>query len=98
MGVDGVERGTLVALYPYGGCGSCERCATGNETLCRDARLDGVNAPGILQSHFLAWARDAVAVPAPIGARMAAIAPTLAVAWHVLVCRGGFARGETAAI
>jgi D-arabinose 1-dehydrogenase-like Zn-dependent alcohol dehydrogenase len=97
-GVDDVPIGQLVSLYPYGGCGACERCATGNETLCRDARLDGVNSPGMLQSYFSAWARDAFAVPESVGARMATLAPTLAVAWHVLVCRGGLKPGETVAI
>jgi D-arabinose 1-dehydrogenase-like Zn-dependent alcohol dehydrogenase len=97
-GADNLERGQLVTLYPYGGCGACERCATGNETPCREARLDGVNAPGMLQSYFLARARDAVPVPARIGARMAALAPTVAVAWHVLVCRGGLRPGDTVAV
>ena len=50
-GVEDLEPGRLVALYPYGGCGSCDRCAAGNETLCRGARLDGVNAPGVFTSQ-----------------------------------------------
>ncbi len=97
-GVDVLRRGELVSLYPYGGCGSCERCAAGNETLCREARLDGVNAPGMFQSYFTAWARDAVVVPTSVSSRMAALASTVAVAWHVLVCRGGLKSGETVAI
>jgi D-arabinose 1-dehydrogenase-like Zn-dependent alcohol dehydrogenase len=96
--VEGLELGQLVALYPYGGCGDCERCATGNETLCRRARLDGVNAPGTFQAYFAADARDAFAAPATLTASMAALGSTMAVAWHVLVCRGGLRRGETVAI
>ena len=93
-GVEGLEPGRLVALYPYGGCGSCARCAAGNETLCRAARLDGVNAPGMFTSQYTALARDAVAVPDGIGSQMAALASVVAVAWHVLVCRGGLQRGR----
>jgi D-arabinose 1-dehydrogenase-like Zn-dependent alcohol dehydrogenase len=50
-GADGLTPGQLVALYPYGGCGNCARCTAGNETLCRRARLDGVNAPGMLKAR-----------------------------------------------
>jgi D-arabinose 1-dehydrogenase-like Zn-dependent alcohol dehydrogenase len=97
-GVDGVAVGDTVALYPYGGCGECAACASGNETLCRNARLDGVNSPGCCQSHFAAEARDAFAVPSPLTAKAAVLAPALAVAWHVLVCRGQLQAGETVAI
>lgn len=97
-GVDGVAVGDTVALYPYGGCGACAACASGNETLCASARLDGVNSPGCCQSQFTAAARDAFAVPAPVTAEAAVLAPTLAVAWHVLVCRGQLQAGETVAI
>jgi zinc-binding alcohol dehydrogenase/oxidoreductase len=97
-GVRGLRPGQLVALYPYGGCGGCEGCASGNETLCRTARLDGVNAPGTFQSRFAAVARDAYPAPAPLTPQAAVLAPTLAVAWHVLVCRGGLQPGETVAV
>jgi len=97
-GVDDVKLGEMVGLYPYGGCGSCERCESGNETLCRQARLDGVNAPGMYQSHYLALARDAFAAPPSVSAPMAALGSVVAVAWHVLVCRGGLQAGETVAI
>ena len=49
-------------------------------------------------SQYTALARDAVAVPDGIGSQMAALASVVAVAWHVLVCRGGLQRGETVAI
>lgn len=97
-GVDAPRIGELVGLYPYGGCGACERCATGNETLCRHARLDGVNAPGMYRSHYAALARDAFAAGDTLSPRMAALASVVAVAWHVLVCRGGLEQGETVAI
>jgi zinc-binding alcohol dehydrogenase/oxidoreductase len=97
-GVEQLRVGQVVALYPYGGCGDCERCATGNETMCRQARLDGVNSPGTFQAYFDAEERDAFAVPAGISSSKAALASTLAVAWHVLICRGGLRRGETVAV
>jgi D-arabinose 1-dehydrogenase-like Zn-dependent alcohol dehydrogenase len=97
-GIQSVAVGDTVALYPYGGCGECAACASGNETLCRNARLDGVNSPGCCQSHFTAAARDAFLVPTPVTAEAAVLAPTLAVAWHVLVCRGQLQAGETVAI
>lgn len=94
----GLEPGRLVAVYPYGGCGACERCATGNETLCREARLDGVNAPGMFQTHYAPLVRDAYPVPPSVSAPMACTASVVVVAWHVLVCRGGLREGETVAI
>ena len=90
--------GQLVAIYPYGGCGECTRCAEGNETLCHQARLDGVNAPGMFRSHYLARAADAFPVPTDLSPETAAVASAMAVAWHVLVCRGGLRAGETVAI
>jgi D-arabinose 1-dehydrogenase-like Zn-dependent alcohol dehydrogenase len=94
----GLASGQLVALYPYGGCGECERCAAGNETLCRRARLDGVNARGMFQRHYVARAADAFPVPRNLSAQAAAVVSAMAVAWHVLICRGGLRRGETVAI
>jgi D-arabinose 1-dehydrogenase-like Zn-dependent alcohol dehydrogenase len=94
----GLTLGQLVALYPYGGCGHCDRCDAGNETLCHRARLDGVNAPGMFRSHYLARAADAFPAPTGLGSRAAALGSAMAVAWHVLVCRGGLRRGETVAI
>ena len=46
-GVDGVEVGTRVAVYPVIACGVCDFCLAGAaENYCRDSRLFGVQTPG----------------------------------------------------
>ena len=46
-GVDGVEVGARVAIYPVIACGVCDFCLAGAaENYCRDSRLFGVQTPG----------------------------------------------------
>jgi D-arabinose 1-dehydrogenase-like Zn-dependent alcohol dehydrogenase len=45
--------GGLYAVYPWAGCGACDRCARGDEHLCDDSRHIGVNRDGGFASHVL---------------------------------------------
>ena len=63
-GVDAVSLGDRVALPWFGhGCGSCQYCVDGRETLCESQRNTGYSVNGALGEYAVADARYVVAVP-----------------------------------
>jgi len=49
----GLDRSTVYAVYPWCGCGSCERCRNGQEHLCDAPRQLGITVDGGYASHVL---------------------------------------------
>ena len=96
--VFGFEKGDRVAVYPYSGCESCTSCQAGNPTMCRAARITGVNASGLFREEVIVRASDVYLIQKNVPSDMAAVVSTVAVAWHVLVCRGRLRKGESVAI
>ena len=45
--------GTTVAVYPWIGCGTCQRCRAGDEHLCHKQYHLGINVDGGFASHVL---------------------------------------------
>ncbi|GAA2753959.1 alcohol dehydrogenase AdhP [Amnibacterium kyonggiense] len=70
--VEGVQLGDRVALPWFGyGCGHCQYCVDGRETLCESQRNTGYSVDGALREFAVADARYVVRVPdgiAPIDA------------------------------
>lgn len=50
---EGAAPGTVVAVYPWIGCGQCAACQRGEENICAEPRFLGVNADGGFASHVL---------------------------------------------
>jgi len=96
--VSGLEEGDRVAIYPYSGCESCVSCQAGNPTMCRSAKIIGVNSPGLFREAVIVRANDVHVMAKNVSATLAATVSTVAVAWHVLVCRGRLRKGESVAI
>lgn len=48
-----VDRGKSYVVYPWCGCGTCERCRKGDEHLCDAPRQLGINVDGGYASHVL---------------------------------------------
>jgi len=48
-----IDRGTFYVVYPWCGCGKCERCSKGHEHLCDAPRQLGINIDGGYASHVL---------------------------------------------
>lgn len=93
-GVTGFELGTLVAVQPVETCGSCARCRTGHEHLCRKAAFHGYNRPGGGLSDLTVVRADMVhPVPDSVNAMRAALIEPLAVA-HRAVRRASVAAGD----
>jgi len=48
-----LDRNAFYAVYPWCGCGSCERCCKGQEHLCDAPRQLGITVDGGYASHVL---------------------------------------------
>lgn len=66
-GVEGVEtlkKGDRVSIaWFFEGCGHCEYCTTGRETLCRSVKNAGYSVDGGMSDYALVTADYAVKVP-----------------------------------
>lgn len=91
-GVTGWQTGAHVAVEPMRGCGRCAECQRGMYSICRDARLHGVQLPGGLAEFLVVPADRVHAVPAGLEWSLAALAEPMAVVVHALA-RGGLVRG-----
>jgi D-arabinose 1-dehydrogenase-like Zn-dependent alcohol dehydrogenase len=49
----GLDKETFYVVYPWCGCGQCERCRAGEEHLCDAPRQLGINLDGGYASHVL---------------------------------------------
>jgi propanol-preferring alcohol dehydrogenase len=63
-GVTALKVGDRVSIaWFYGGCGHCEYCLTGRETLCRNVRNSGFTVDGAMAQQVIVDANYAVKVP-----------------------------------
>ncbi|KRL27253.1 alcohol dehydrogenase [Limosilactobacillus frumenti DSM 13145] len=64
-GVTSLKLGDRVSIaWFYSGCGHCEYCVTGNESLCRHALNSGYTVDGAMAEYCIVKANYAVKVPA----------------------------------
>jgi (R,R)-butanediol dehydrogenase / meso-butanediol dehydrogenase / diacetyl reductase len=97
-GVADVQLGSLVAVEPLRTCGVCRWCRSGDRNLCNVLAFHGLSTGGGGLAEFTVVPREMVhVVPKGIGARDAAMAEPLAVAWHA-VDRSGLASGDLAVV
>lgn len=92
-GVTGVASGTRVAVEPMRGCGACASCRRGQYSICRSARLHGVQLPGGLAEYIVVPADRVHRLPADLDPQFAALAEPMAVVVHALV-RGKLSVGQ----
>ena len=74
--VDGDDR--LFVVFPLEGCGKCEACAKGQENLCVDRRLLGLDRPGTFAQEVTVPTSSLLAVPDGLSADLAALTEPLA--------------------
>jgi len=98
-GVTGFEPGQAVCLDPSLGCGCCEFCLRGEESLCVSFKLLGEGADGTCADYLaLPW-ENVHPVPEGMGCEEAAAFPlTFVTAWRMLVSRVRAVPGETVLI
>jgi threonine dehydrogenase-like Zn-dependent dehydrogenase len=76
--VVGAVDGEPFILYPLVGCGSCERCAVGEDNLCASWRLVGMHRPGVFAEKLAVPRSMLVRVPPGLDPRRAVLAEPLA--------------------
>jgi NADPH:quinone reductase-like Zn-dependent oxidoreductase len=94
-GVDDLEAGTPTLLAPAVACGHCERCAAGEDHLCRGYGILGEHRDGGYAEHVVVPRRNVLALPRGLSFVEAAAVPLVFLtAWHMLVERAKLQRGE----
>ena len=96
-GVTGWAVGDHVTVVPLTWDGSCPACRAGNEHVCHDLRVDGVDSPGALQRLWNVRADQLVALPPDLRLDHAALVEPTAVAVHD-VRRAELAAGDRAVV
>ena len=98
-GVGGWAVGDEVTAEPGRACGTCEFCAGGRPSLCREymALLLAGAWPGAFAEFVPVSASQLHRIPPGLGPRAAALTEPLAVALHAIT-RSRFARGQAALV
>ena len=67
-GVESLKPGDRVSIaWFFQGCGHCEYCTSGRETLCRTVKNAGYTVDGAMSEYALVTADYAVKVPEGLG-------------------------------
>lgn len=89
-GVADLKAGDRVLLSPGMGCGVCERCVGGWDSLCDGYHLLGFQVNGTYCERIVVAARRAIRVSDRLSYAEWAAAPLVFLtAWHMLVTHGG---------
>jgi NADPH:quinone reductase-like Zn-dependent oxidoreductase len=95
-GVTTLKVGDAVLLAPGLGCGSCARCAAGEDQLCRNYGIFGESRDGTCADFMVAPARNLLRKPGTLTFEEAAsLGLTFLTAWHMVVARANLRSHET---
>jgi NADPH:quinone reductase-like Zn-dependent oxidoreductase len=95
-GVATLKPGDAVLLAPGLGCGTCARCAAGEDHLCRFYGIFGEHRDGGCADFVVAPARNLLPKPASLSfPEAASLGLTFLTAWHMLVARARLQPHET---
>ena len=98
-GVTTHRPGDEVILAPGLGCGSCARCTSGEDHLCRSYGIFGESRDGGCADLLVAPARNLLRKPAGLTfPEAASVALTFLTAWHMVVGRADLRPHETVLI
>jgi NADPH:quinone reductase-like Zn-dependent oxidoreductase len=88
--------GETYLIAPGYGCGGCEACLSGDESLCRHYQILGEARDGTCAEYIVVPASCLLPMPAGLRPEEAAALPlTLMTAWRMLVRRARLTHGET---
>jgi NADPH:quinone reductase-like Zn-dependent oxidoreductase len=91
-----LEVGDAVLLAPGSGCGSCARCTSGDDQLCRGYGIFGESRDGTCADFMVAPFRNFLPKPATLSFEEAAsLGLTFLTAWHMVVARARLQSHET---
>jgi NADPH:quinone reductase-like Zn-dependent oxidoreductase len=95
-GVESIELGERVVVYPGTGCGTCRHCRAGEISMCVRYAIIGEQRWGGLAEHTVVPAANVVPVPLSLDVRLAAATPAaVTTAWRLVMTAGGCRAGET---
>ncbi len=94
-GVTSVKVGDAVAIAPGIGCGACEPCADGQDSLCRFYGILGETRDGGCAEFVTVPARNCLPKPKNLSFEEAAAVPLVFLtSWHMLVARARVQPGD----
>lgn len=94
-GVDSLEVGAPTLVAPAVSCGHCQRCAAGDDQLCREYGILGEHRDGGYAEYVVVPRRNILELPRGLSFVEAAATPLVFLtAWHMLVERAKLQRGE----
>ncbi|MCZ6792309.1 MAG: galactitol-1-phosphate 5-dehydrogenase [Planctomycetota bacterium] len=97
-GVDDLEPGDPVAVFPLIWCGQCPACEQGHYVQCHDYDYLGSRRDGAFAEYVVAPRRNLLRVPDGVSLEEAAMTEPASVALHALRRGGGSMPGETVAV
>lgn len=90
--------GRRVTVNPVISCGECDRCAAGQEQLCRNRRIVGIHRAGAFTSHVAVPERNVHDLPEGMSWERAALIEPLANAVHAWSLAGAAAGSRVAVL
>ena len=95
-GVQGLERGARVILFPGLSCGRCEYCLQGQRTVCVRYGYLGAHKDGGYAELIKAPAANALALADALSFEAGAAVPlAMLTSWHALIAQAGCRPGQT---
>jgi NADPH:quinone reductase-like Zn-dependent oxidoreductase len=95
-GVTNVAPGETHLLCPGYGCGACDACLRGEESLCLEYRILGETRDGVCAEQVVVPARTLIPLPENLTPEQAVGLPlVLLTTWRMLIRRARLAPGET---
>lgn len=95
----GLKPGDRVMVFPPVGCGICEFCRTGDQTMCRHLRVTGEHRDGCYAEFISLPAHNLLPIPPTQSYEQAAcFGGAYTTAWRGLFTRGRLKAGETVLI
>lgn len=96
---EGLKPGDRVMVFPPVGCGRCEFCRAGDQTMCRHLRVTGEHRNGCYAEFIALPARNLLPIPPALSYQNAAcFGGAYTTAWRGLFTRGRLKAGETVLI
>lgn len=96
--VTGFSRGDLVTVPPMLPCGTCDQCATGNFSRCRNYDYFGSRRDGAYAEWVCAPVENLLKAPEGCDPRAAAMVDPASIALHAIWKAGGVRMGDRGAV
>ena len=90
-------EGTLVTVFPYMSCGTCDICEEGGKNTCRTLRLVGIDADGGMAGYVLVPSNSIYKAPEGVSPKLTAFIEPIGISVHCMRY-GGYRPGDRVVI